>query len=596
MKQNYLFSFASLLFSGLGFAQISNLPHNQSFTDAFSGGTGNNISFYENYLGNEVQSATRIFRDATDYYSAPAALSIIPTGSFDGNVTMNLNLASYSSVKLNFKAKSVKNGTGTRPTKLTISTSIDGGTTWIGENVIGDFPNDTQANYSDVTYSLPANANNQSNVKVQIVASTGTGGDGTRAKLVIDDLQFAVSATPAVSVNSSAIAFSQTIGMPSTAQSVKVSGNNLASTVNLNVASPFEISTSENGTYQSSLSLTPSSGTLSDTDVFVRLNANASGSYTQNLTISSTGVSNLNVALTGNAIASSITTPAPHNLSLGSYSFDVWDASSIAGTYPSNMVFWTHSVTDPSASELFLENYKCVYNLDSRSRINGEGSNGISIINTGNSQYTGVCDGTDPTQSSGESITNGRNGAIVLALNATNRKDIKVNWVGRTILKNNRVYNLRLQYKIGTADLNSNWADVENGVYTSGEDNTFQNMNNTLPEIANDKSVVLLRWIYEYVSGSSSRAQIGLDDIMVSSDSIALATNENVKRDFGVYPNPVTNGKLYFNKKSNIKIYNVTGQFLNAYDNVDFIDVTALPKGVYNVVNDKNESRKVIIK
>ena len=77
------------------------------------------------------------------------------------------------------------------------------------------------------------------------------------------------------------------------------------------------------------------------------------------------------------------------------------------------------------------------YNLTSRSRINGLGTNGFAFINTGN-----------PQASAGAGYV----GAAVLALDTLGKENIRVAWTGGTVVTNERVYGIRLQYRVGDPD------------------------------------------------------------------------------------------------------------------------------------------------
>ena len=134
MIKKLLFT-ALLVFSANAFAQINTFPATESFDAAFTEGT--DVMFIPNWTGNLVNApatATRIFRDESTYFSAPAALSIIPTSSFNGDVRVSLNMTSAVSLAVSFKAKSMLNGdgTGTRDVVINMETSVDAGTTWIG--------------------------------------------------------------------------------------------------------------------------------------------------------------------------------------------------------------------------------------------------------------------------------------------------------------------------------------------------------------------------------------------------------------------------------------------------------------------------------
>lgn len=66
---------------------------------------------------------------------------------------------------------------------------------------------------------------------------------------------------------------------------ITVSGANLVSNVNITASGGLQLSVAENGTYSSTISLTPNSGTLSNTNVFVKITNTTTGtSGTLNLT------------------------------------------------------------------------------------------------------------------------------------------------------------------------------------------------------------------------------------------------------------------------------------------------------------------------
>lgn len=505
-------------------AQISTLPYAQSFNGSFAEGT--NIQFISNFTGNEVSSSSRIFRDVTDFNSAPAAMSIIPTSSFNGEVIISLNLTTYSSVRMSFVAKSMLNGTGNRSAILTLSTSIDGGNTWIAAQELGTFPNENQTSFGNFRYSLPPEAFNQSDVKVRIRV-TRSSGDGTTAKLVIDDMQIEQVVVPTLNANSDDLGvFLQILNNPSSVKTLSVDGLNL--TGNLVVTAPvgYEVSLDSSDIFASSVSITPVSGAVPATTVFVRLNSNTKGDFSGNVVVSSTGISSLNVAVSG--ITSSPTNPASaFDLSSANYSFTNWSTASPAATYPANMAIWTREVNDASLSDLFSDDWKCLYNLTARSRVVGLGQNGIGFINTGSSQRSGDCDGSNP--GTGDDLYNARVGALVLSLNTTGRQNVQVSWVGRTVEVNTREYAIRLQFRVGDGgnNPNSGWSDFPVPVeYTRQANNgdTLFMAPVTLPSSCNNQSLVQLRWVYYFKQGNSgNRALLAVDNIQVSSESLGAA-------------------------------------------------------------------------
>lgn len=88
---------------------------------------------------------------------------------------------------------------------------------------------------------------------------------------------------------------------PSTEEEFTVSGLNLTSDINIDASTPaFEFSLNSGGTFSSSISITPSGGTVNATTVYVRLVSGLSvGSYSADATVSSTGASSQLVSLSG---------------------------------------------------------------------------------------------------------------------------------------------------------------------------------------------------------------------------------------------------------------------------------------------------------
>lgn len=326
MTRKLFFFLGLFLIASQGFAQVSTLPYAQSFDSEFT--IGQNVMFLPDWTGNDVTTTNRIFRETTEFNSTPAAMAVIPTGSFDGQVIVDLNLLNYSDVVLSFVAKSMANGTGTRPTKLEMSSSIDGGTTWSDATVVNEFPNENQAAFTTFTYNLPVNTNANTSVKVRFSFLTGTGGSGTRAKVIVDDVVIlgdeGVSNDPVLTLNATSLDFNQILGAPSNFQTINVFGANLTANVTFNVTAPFEIATSEEGTYGTSQTLNLVDGGL-NTMLYVRLNSLALGDFTSTLTSATTDLTELpTVSLAGNASNSLVTNPTPFDLSTGNYEFNAW--------------------------------------------------------------------------------------------------------------------------------------------------------------------------------------------------------------------------------------------------------------------------------
>lgn len=113
-----------------------------------------------------------------------------------------------------------------------------------------------------------------------------------------------VNTDPVIYAAASFTAFAQTLGTPSAAQTFPVSGNNLAGDITVTAPAPYELSLN-GSTWSSTVTLTPSTGSVASTSVSVRLNAAVAGTYNGVITHTSSGAPGVNLSVSGTA-----TTPA----------------------------------------------------------------------------------------------------------------------------------------------------------------------------------------------------------------------------------------------------------------------------------------------
>ncbi len=186
-----LLNFLFLLFISIPLhAQISGFPYHQGFETPFKE-HGTDVYFTENWFGNQVQATkARIYHAGENQRNGNYALSVQPIASFDGQIIMDLDLTGMGQLRVHFYARTIKNGTGSRPLLVVMSTSIDGGANYIHKENIGDetsFPNqDTE--YALYKYDIPASAGNKPDVKLKIdIIYTVAFGDGTAARIFFDD-------------------------------------------------------------------------------------------------------------------------------------------------------------------------------------------------------------------------------------------------------------------------------------------------------------------------------------------------------------------------------------------------------------------------
>jgi pectin methylesterase-like acyl-CoA thioesterase len=127
------------------------------------------------------------------------------------------------------------------------------------------------------------------------------------ANVMIDE---STTPVPAITATGTLTAFTQTIGSPASFQTITVSGTDLTGNISVTAPAGYELSINGGTNWSSSpVSLTPTSGTVSGTSVLVRLNATATGAYTGNIVVSSTGATTVNITVSGNTVPSGSTPP-----------------------------------------------------------------------------------------------------------------------------------------------------------------------------------------------------------------------------------------------------------------------------------------------
>ncbi len=117
--------------------------------------------------------------------------------------------------------------------------------------------------------------------------------------------------SPLITIQGSLTAFSSTVNNPSAVQTFTVSGNNLTGNITIMSPTNFEIAfTNNNTSFCGLLPVTQSGGAAHNIVVYVRYKPTATGSHNGNITLTSTGATAQNIAVTGTAITPSA--PAIH--------------------------------------------------------------------------------------------------------------------------------------------------------------------------------------------------------------------------------------------------------------------------------------------
>jgi hypothetical protein len=200
--------------------------------------------------------------------------------------------------------------------------------------------------------------------------------------------------------------------------------------------------------------------------------------------------------------------PQPFSLASGNFTFTEWAATEPAATYPANMIFEQVGSADPTLGVDMDSYWVLAYNIGSRSRINGQGTNGMSFINTGDKVAL---------------PNSGFVGSALVALSTIGRSNVTVSFTAGTVTPNFRTYALRLQYRIGASGPFSDVLDagqpveyVRNAI--AGHSQAFGPV--ALPKVLENQPYIQLRWKYHYIETgvTGARAQLRLDDIVINSE------------------------------------------------------------------------------
>ena len=192
------------------------------------------------------------------------------------------------------------------------------------------------------------------------------------------------------------------------------------------------------------------------------------------------------------------------------YSFQQWSSSAAVGSFPLNMKFVYMKEAEPILYSSIEANTSGVYNLSSKTRINGLNDFGVAFINT---------DSNAPN----EGYPNNKLGGAIVALNTIGQAKIVLSWTGRTITANPRKYKIRLQYRIGDIHpfkdlLDGNNQPIEYTSSTNGHSSQFENI--ILPDTLLNQPYIQFFWRYYYtgIGTSGMRDQLAIDDIIINSE------------------------------------------------------------------------------
>lgn len=290
MKRNILITIISILFSWhIGYAQV---------TETFESATVNSNSFTNGaFTANLTPTGVSGFIVQTltgyGYNSSNKFIEYISANPCSITSTTTFKVGSLYL----YPSTDGGNSNQTASVLVTFTGKLGGATQFTYTPPASDF---TSASYSNATnrgftlvnFSTPGY---QNTVIDELVIDIGGSGN----YIAVDNFTFTTAAaTPTITNGSIAGSFSACSGVASSSQSFTVSGTNLTANLVATAPTGFEVSTN-NSTFSSSVSLTPSSGTVGSTTIYARLTSSASGTPSGNIALTSTGATTKNVAVSG---------------------------------------------------------------------------------------------------------------------------------------------------------------------------------------------------------------------------------------------------------------------------------------------------------
>ncbi len=262
--------------------------------------------------GSQVWSCTTFGRDPASPTGTVAYQSAVQINGYDNSISSNVlnedwlispsfDLTATSFPLLSFWSRTAFNG---KPLLLKVSTDYTGtgdprNYNWTDLN--GKFPSQTSNTWT-LTSDVNLSAFKSANTFFAFVYNS-TADDG--ARWTIDDITVSNSLTapaPTITTNTNDLSFGFVASSTSGVKTFTLTGNDLTGDISLNATGNFLISKT-NGSFTSGITYTQAEANNLSQTVYVQFNPTAvSTNYTGNITISTAGVSNVIVNLSGNSI------------------------------------------------------------------------------------------------------------------------------------------------------------------------------------------------------------------------------------------------------------------------------------------------------
>jgi trimeric autotransporter adhesin len=288
-------------------------PTLTNVTVAGATGTSAGATYHRTVSWSVAQTATKYLEFTITLASGQTfrdqSLSLATVAS----VSSASNSASNYKVRYFYGTSTIADGTGAGAAVTGVGTGATLGTATIPA------PGNTTSTKLTVRYEVYGSANTSSNFQIRSIALTGASAP-------------IVSTSPTINASGTLSAVNTTYGTASaTPTSFTASGSNLTANLVITAPAGFEVSTSSGSGYGSSVSLTPSSGTVSSTVIYVRLAATTVvGTYSGNIALTSTDATTVNVATASSTVSTRTLTIT--GISGVSRVYDATNTAAVTGT------------------------------------------------------------------------------------------------------------------------------------------------------------------------------------------------------------------------------------------------------------------------
>jgi hypothetical protein len=260
---------------------------------------------------------------------------------------------------------------------------------------------------------------NSTPIYVRLSASTGIGtysGDialtsGSASQTIATATSTVTEAVinPVISVSGSLTALSTTYGTASSTSNFTISGANMTAPITVTAPSGFQVSTSPTDNFSGNLTVQPTTGTINNTTIHVRLSpaANA-GTYSGNISLTSTGATEKTIAIADSKIdkaTPTITTnPTASEIFFGE-KLEKSILSSGVAKFNGNDVEGTFTFEEPEKSpEIGTSKQKILFTPSQNLQINLNATPSIEINVTVNNSVLPVI--TSPSNANGTYLQN----------------------------------------------------------------------------------------------------------------------------------------------------------------------------------------------